>query len=251
MEIIKTKIIKPPRLLIYGVGGIGKTTFLSKLPNVIFSDIEGGADEIGIDRFPKIEKLADLQKQIEWLCKEDHQYNSYVIDSADWLEKLIAEHVAKAHSDSDLEYGKRYLFARQELAKILGGLDWLREYKKMIIGFSAHAKIKTYNDPLAASYDIYTLNCLDEKFASILIEWCDLVGFANYRLVVETESKSFGKAVNKAKGSDQRVLHVSNKAGITAKNRYGISGTMPLDTVKVLKAIKGDSAKDSENKKEK
>lgn len=243
MEIITKKIIKPPRLLIYGVGGIGKTSFMAGLPSPIISDIEGGADQLDVARFGEIKDLKTLQSQIEWLCKEPHDFKSYVIDSADWLEKLITEHITKNYDEKELSYGRGNQLIREELGKILAGLDWLRNYKNMIIGFTAHAKIKEFKDPMSDNYDIYTLNCRDEKFASIIIEWCDIVGFANYRYTVVAESESFGKKLTKAKGGDERVLYVTNKASFVAKNRYSIKEHLQLDANKVLNAIGFDSNK--------
>lgn len=248
MKIITEKIIKPPRVLVYGVGGIGKTSLFADFPKPIFSDIEGGADQLGVARFDSIKKLDDLKKQIEYLCKEDHDYKTYVIDSADWLEKLITEHITEVHDEKDLAYGKGNDFIRRELGKILAGLDWLRNYKGMIIAFTAHAKIKQFKDPMASDYDIYTLNCKDEKFASLLIEWCDLVGFANYRISVVSDGESFGKKITKAKGGDDRILYVTNKASFVAKNRYAIKDQLPLDAKKLLKAIKGDSDNNNKDK---
>lgn len=241
MKIITEKIIKPPRILIYGVGGIGKTSLFAGMPKPIFSDIEGGADQLGVARFDTIKNLKDLQKQIEWLCSNEHEFKTYVIDSADWLEKLIAEHIIETHDEKDLAYGKGNDLIRRELGKILAGLDWLRNYKSMIIGFTAHAKIKEFKDPMSQNYDIYTLNCKDEKFASLLIEWCDLVGFANYRLTIVSDGESFGKKLTKAKGGDERVLYVTNKASFIAKNRYGIKDSLPLDAKQLLTLIKGNN----------
>ena len=43
---------KPPRVLLYGVEGIGKSTFGSQAPKPIFIQTEDGLDEIECDRFP-------------------------------------------------------------------------------------------------------------------------------------------------------------------------------------------------------
>ena len=43
---------KPPRILCYGVEGIGKSTFGAQAPNPIFIQTEDGLDEIDCNRFP-------------------------------------------------------------------------------------------------------------------------------------------------------------------------------------------------------
>ena len=43
---------KPPRVLCYGVEGVGKSTFGSQTPKPIFIQTEDGLDEIDCDKFP-------------------------------------------------------------------------------------------------------------------------------------------------------------------------------------------------------
>ena len=43
---------KPPRILVYGTEGIGKSTFGSQAPKPIFIQTEDGLDEIACDKFP-------------------------------------------------------------------------------------------------------------------------------------------------------------------------------------------------------
>ena len=53
LETIQTgRQSKPPRVLLYGVEGIGKSTFGSEAPKPIFIQTEDGLDEIDCDRFP-------------------------------------------------------------------------------------------------------------------------------------------------------------------------------------------------------
>lgn len=43
---------KPPRILCYGVEGVGKSTFGSQAPSPVFVQCEDGLDEINCDKFP-------------------------------------------------------------------------------------------------------------------------------------------------------------------------------------------------------
>lgn len=43
---------RPPRLLVYGVEGIGKSTFAAHAPNPIFIQTEDGLDELECSKFP-------------------------------------------------------------------------------------------------------------------------------------------------------------------------------------------------------
>ena len=83
------KQARPPRVLLYGVEGIGKSTFGSQAPKPIFLQTEDGLDEIDCDRFPLATKFDDVIAALKSLAAEKHDYESVVIDSLDWLERLV------------------------------------------------------------------------------------------------------------------------------------------------------------------
>lgn len=51
-EVQQTMKIEPMKVLIYGVEGIGKTTFASKFPDPIFIDTEGSTGFINARKLP-------------------------------------------------------------------------------------------------------------------------------------------------------------------------------------------------------
>ena len=50
--ITKGRKIKAQKVVLYGPEGIGKSTFLSKFPGVIFCDTEGSTDGMDVARLP-------------------------------------------------------------------------------------------------------------------------------------------------------------------------------------------------------
>ena len=80
---------RPPRMLIYGTEGIGKSTLAAEAPNPIFVPTEDGLDQIECDSFPLAQSFDDVLAYLKTLAAEDHEYQTVVIDSADWLERLI------------------------------------------------------------------------------------------------------------------------------------------------------------------
>jgi hypothetical protein len=80
------RIPKPPRVLCYGVEGIGKSTIGSQAPKPIFIQTEDGLDEIDCDRFPLATSLDQVTTALADLEREQHDYETVVIDSLDWLE---------------------------------------------------------------------------------------------------------------------------------------------------------------------
>ena len=78
----------PPRVLVYGTEGIGKSTFAANAPKPIFIPTEDGLDQIECDSFPLAENLSAVTDALAALINEKHDYQSVVIDSLDWLERL-------------------------------------------------------------------------------------------------------------------------------------------------------------------
>jgi hypothetical protein len=50
----------PPRIMLYGIEGIGKSTFTSQAPARIFVPTEDGLSEINCERFPLAKSVDDV-----------------------------------------------------------------------------------------------------------------------------------------------------------------------------------------------
>ncbi|MEX0641137.1 MAG: AAA family ATPase, partial [Pirellulales bacterium] len=93
----------PPRLLIYGTEGIGKSTTAAGAPNPIFIPTEDGLDQIDCASFPLAQKLADVDAALQSLVREEHDFQTVVIDSADWLERLVWDQLCEQYGVSSIE----------------------------------------------------------------------------------------------------------------------------------------------------
>ncbi len=92
--------LQPPRLLLYGTEGIGKSTIASEAPKPIFIPTEDGLDQIDTDSFPLCHSLDDVMAALTALATEEHDYQTVVIDSLDWLARLISDVVRKRYGSS-------------------------------------------------------------------------------------------------------------------------------------------------------
>lgn len=79
----------PRRVLLYGIHGVGKSTFASRAPNPIFIQTEDGLGDVDCVRLPLATTFDDAMKALMELYADDHPYQSLVVDSMDWLEFLI------------------------------------------------------------------------------------------------------------------------------------------------------------------
>ena len=230
-SIITGTASSPPRCLIYGPAGVGKTTFGASAPNPIFIQPEDGADVVGAARFPLAEAYEDVESALGELIQVDHKYNTVVVDSLDWLEQLIWRRVCQAHKISsieDLGYGKGYVHAIDIWRSFLDGLNHLRKRKNMAVIMLAHSHIKRFEDPAAEAYDRYEIK-LHRKAADVCMEAADLIGFATYRTSTKQIDSGFGRKVTRAIGTGQRVLRTSERPAYVAKSRYQIPDELDLD----------------------
>ena len=62
----------PPRLVIYGGHGIGKSTLASQFPAPIFISTEDGLDSLDVTSFPRAANINEVVESIKTLIKEDH-----------------------------------------------------------------------------------------------------------------------------------------------------------------------------------
>lgn len=229
----------PPRILIYGEHGIGKSTWAAGAPRPIFLQTEDGLTGIDAPRFPLATDFDQVESALTALC-EPHDFGTVIIDSADWLEAIVQRAVAIKAGHKGIEdfgYGKGYSYACDKFREVLSMLNFLRTERGMGVILTAHARAKRFNDPLTEPYDRYEIK-LHEKTANLLCEWCDVVGFASLRYTTKSADGGFGGKVTRAVETGERTLSVISSPAYEAKNRYGIlNGTMPLTYAALEMAI--------------
>lgn len=209
---------KPPRLVVYGPQGMGKTTFAADAPSTIFMDIEDGLH--GIESFKqRVTCWGEVVEMITALHQQDHQFKTLAVDTIDWLERLIHAQVAldnNASSVDDIPYGRGFNYSIQYWEKFLSGMTSLRDNKGMTIILLAHDKIKRFDDPMTDGYDRYMLK-LHDKAGAIVQEWADAVLFMKTKTFIKTEKTGFSE---KKKGVDGGVyLHTTETPAYQAKHR--------------------------------
>ena len=230
-SIHKVGALLPPRILIHGAEGVGKTTIASKFPAPIFLQTEDGCPSgLEINSFGLIDNFADLRSAIGALASEQHHYQTVVIDSLDATEELIWHDACRSQGWSSIEspgYGKGYVIVESWWIDILKGLEFLRRQLGMSVVLLAHSAIETINDPRAASYTSYQLR-LHKRARGLVQDWCDAIGFLAPDLHVQSEEVGFGKKRNRADGGSQRWLHFEARPSFVAKNRYDLPAKMPV-----------------------
>lgn len=238
MKIISGKITKPQKVVIYGPEGIGKSTFAAQFPKPLFIDTEGSTSHLEVDRLPKPTSWQMLRQYIKDLKGDTMGYQTLVIDTADWAERLCEEAVCQSNGKvgiEDFSYGKGYTYVKEEFGRLLDSLSDLIDAGMNVV-LTAHSIIRKFELPEeTGAYDRYELKLgqkAGNQCAALAKEWADMVLFANYKEIVIT-TKDNKKKVSGGK----RVMYTSHNPCWDAKNRHGLADELPFDYQEIAHCI--------------
>ena len=222
---VKTAI----RVGIYGTEGVGKTTFAAHFPGVVFIDTEGSTKHMDVARFDPPETYQDVLDQLTYVLGNPEKIGTVVIDTVDWLERLIFRAVCeekKIQNIEDMGYGKGYVYAKQKMQGLLEILDQIIARGVHVV-LVCHSMIRKFELPdEMGSYDRYMLKLNEKNIAPLVKEWVDMLLFVNYKTDIVTGADGKTK---KGKGGQKRVMYANHSACWDAKNRFGLPDEMPFD----------------------
>lgn len=222
---------KPVICTITGDAGIGKTSLAATFPHPVFIRAEDGMQSIPADlrpdALPVVSTADALWEQLGALIKEEHIYQTLVIDSVTALERLFVAAVIESDPKAPRSINQALGGYGAGLAAVAGmhqrvrkAAELLREKRGMHVVFIAHADTTTMELPDEDPYTRYDLR-LSKKSVAPYVDDVDLVGF----LKLETHTMGDGER-KKAVSDGTRLLITYTTAANVSKNRYGI--TEPL-----------------------
>lgn len=223
-QVYTGKEAAPRRCMIHGVQGVGKSTFGASARNPIFIQTEDGLGEIDCAKFPLARSFGEVIAQLKALRNEQHDYGTAVVDSLDWLERLIWQEVCTAENVSNIEkigFQKGYTYALNYWRKFLDALDALRRDRGMAVILIAHTKIEKFQTPEDSAFDRFAPR-LHKLAASVVMEWCDEVLFATYSSTTDPKKV-------KQMTAPERVMRTCEGPTHVAKNRLGMPYELPLE----------------------
>jgi len=232
----------PVRAVIYGTEGIGKSTLAAQFPTPLILDTEDGTGRIDCARVLCRDAL-ELESAMLDLVGDPQGFKTVVIDSADWWERHLIDHMLRKSSKKSIEdfgFGKGYTMLAEVASKGLGLADQLVA-KGLHVVFVAHSIVKRTSPPDETDgYDRYELK-LTRQVAPLLREWCDLLLFCNYktRLVEGSDGRK------KATGGKTRVMYAERSAAYDAKNRYGLPAEMAMAIGELAPALQSQTLADT------
>lgn len=249
-KVVSGRLVKPMRLLVYGLEGVGKSTFAASAPSPIFLGAEDGTSELDVKRFPQPTCFADGLEAVQELISGTHDYQTLVVDTLDWFEPLVWQQVCVAlakpgrpplRSIEEPGYGKGYTEAGGYWRQFTAALERLRAARRMDIILLAHSWIKSFKNPAGEDYDRFEMK-LHKGAAGMWREWCDAVLFADHDVTTYEDDRKRTKGI----GSGARVLHTEHHAAWDAKNRYDLPPTLALDWEAFAEAVTAHRPDDPE-----
>ena len=230
----------PLKVVLYGVEGIGKSSFAARFPQPVFIDTEGGTGRLDVRRLPAPDSWQMLLDEAAAAADGQVPCQTLVLDTADWAEKLCMAGVCarfKVKGIEDIGYGKGYTYVKEDFARLLDALDKVIASGRHVV-VVAHAAVAKFEQPDAVgSYDRWVMKT-SKQVAPLLREWCDMLLFANYKTVVE-KSGAGPSAKNKASGA-RRVLYTTCW---DAKNRFGLPDEVPFDYESIRAIVESSTVK--------
>jgi hypothetical protein len=233
MKITTGKQTRAQRVVIYGVESVGKSTFAAQFPKPLFLDIEQGTSHLDVDRCD-INSWKQLTEALAEAKATDYQ--TIVIDSADWAERLCVEDLlatSKKTSIEDFGFGKGWVMVAERMSRMLASVDALIDAGKNVV-LIAHSRIVKFEAPDAlAPYDRYELK-LSKQSSPLLKEFADELWFLRFKTKVSTSETGRGKGL----GGKERILLTTHSAAYDAKTRSGLAEELPLEWASVAHLFK-------------
>lgn len=223
----------PPRVLLYGPAGVGKTHAAALAYKPVVLGTEDGTGLLKVPCFPIAKTYDDVLNSLQSLSQEDHDFRTLVIDSIDGVEHLIDRSVCDRHGKefmSDFAYYKGNIESFGRIEKLLHDLDDLRSSREMQIILISHSIRVTVEDPTVGAFDRMEPN-LYKKAVPLCVAWSDVVAHMDFEKIITTKGdKDSSRTVRTTRKSaaKSRVIHFQDDGSFIAKNRRGLPDSLKI-----------------------
>lgn len=214
-------------MLVYGQGGVGKTTFCATAPNPIIADCENGSKYFGLRGIKvdvaEIVKWSDISEFYQFVKTSPHE--TLVVDPIGELMEKLKVHLVSSNN-------KKFVQADGSLTMNGWGemKDRMRQFIKSVRDLNKHLIIVAHVEEKDDEGKLIKRPKIMTKMSEELIAMVDVVGFME---VVKTVDAN-GDAVEK------RIIRVQPSDKYESKDRTGqLGGIIEPDFTKIINACQG------------
>ena len=211
-------------MMVYGEGGVGKTTFASTAPKPLIIDCEGGAKYFGLRGITvdvaQVKAWSEMRGVLDAI--KDDTYDTIIIDPIGELMDKLKRYMI-AMSDSKL--------VQKDGSPTMAGWGWLkktmRDYLKVLRDSGKHIILVAHIDEKSDEDRMIKRPKIETKLSDDLVTMVDVVG---YMTMAQNE------------GITKRVIFVDPSSDkYTAKDRTGQLGiVIEPDFTKIVDACQGN-----------
>jgi hypothetical protein len=225
---------------VYSIPGAGKTELAAAYPDALF--LMTGAEEglltlmssgrVSPDTMHfenPASNFGDARAAMEIVRTGDHKRTTFVIDTLNGLERLLAADILANEFDNDPAAYASYGKGDERLGKVfeqevIAPMRRIRDERGMRIVLLCHAKIATFKNPTGEDYMHFSPELNEKHVWNKLNAWVDNVFFIHKEVLVISKKGQKSKAKD---SSARRLLHVDAGPTFYAKNRFGLHD--PID----------------------
>jgi len=216
---------RPPRVVLYGPPGVGKSTFGADAESPLFVPTEDGVDNVPVDAFGKAASWTELLENVRQVATEKHDYKTLVIDTLNGAAELCADHIVKTlfggqriaqKGNGGYEaFGKGEKATAEEMRALLALMDDCRA-RGMTVLLLGHTGLQNVQHPTEGGYTKFAPEMPKAAWAKVSA-WADIVLRADYEYTILKNGGPKGRAI----GSSTRIVYAAGEAAADAKCRVG------------------------------
>jgi hypothetical protein len=233
------KRASPQIFVVYGVGGVGKTT-LAAASGAVVMPVENGVNHIDCKSIDPRRDFAHVMSGVEWAYSSMQGESGFAIDGLDRLQAMIEREVCakcKCNALAEIPYGKGEGLTLPYWRELLDGLEALRDRRGLNVWLIGHSKIEPFRNPSTDTYDRYTI-ALGKESGPMVQYWADNVFYCGYKVYTTSTDKGFNRKEVKGVGGTERILYTTERPSHVAKNRIdGLPDELPLSWPELSKYL--------------
>ncbi len=241
---IKTVLPEAPRITLYGVGGIGKSTLANCFPRPLFLLTETSAliNSNVIGPITSFSEIWDCMNQL--LAVDDLPYKTIVIDSISKLDQLIIEYILNQEPvKKDVKklaslatacggYGAGYQAAAQLHRSFKAKMDKFQN-KGISVVYIGHVTTLKHRAPDCEDYDKYSIVMNSDKSREPYLDDVDAVLFCKQKSYTSTTDSGRNLIVS---GEDRIILSGISESHVS-KNRFDMPSEIAMSFDELKKYI--------------